>query len=88
MNEHALTARELHSQKKGDKKSNQIDFSLTERKRDTFNRSVDDMSQEDDFGLPLNDRANVTMPDGQINDDEEVFDDNFFYGGSPNKSGL
>lgn len=29
------------------------------------------------------------MPEGELNvGDDEVFDENFFYGGSPNKAGL
>lgn len=75
MDNHALTARELHSQTKSHKKNNQIDFALSERKQDTLNRSVDDISQEDDLGVMGIPRMNQTMPDGELNDnDEEVFD--------------
>lgn len=34
-------------------------------------------------------KMNATMPEGELNPGEEdVFDENIFYGGSPNKAGL
>ena len=90
MNDHCQTARELPSQKKGgDRKKSK--FELTEIKADMLNRSADNISQGgDDDDLGGFDRANVTMPEGEIGiyDDDEGFDANLFYGGSPNKAGL
>ena len=51
---------------------------------------MDDVSQEDtELGVMGVPRVNMTVPEGDFNPtEEEVFDENYFYEGSPNKQGL
>ena len=89
MNEqHAHTARELHSQTKILKKKGNLDFDLTDRNEVALNRSVDNISQDYDLEEMNQRRMNATMPEGEFDQDDEFLDGNYFFGGSPNKAGL